>query len=179
MRKVINAIRKKLISKSKWQEYLRKRGVNIGHGCDIEKSANFGSEPWLIKIGNNTRITKGVQFITHDGGIWTLRNLGLISQQDVKYGSIVIGNNCNISWNVIIMPDVKIGDNCVIAAGAIVTKDVPDGMVYGGVPAKPIQTIDEYYKKVIGNVSPCFFLPPHEKRDYLKKNCPKLFADLS
>ena len=39
-----------------------------------EPSAMFGSEPYLITIGQNVEITAGVVFITHDGAAWTLRN---------------------------------------------------------------------------------------------------------
>lgn len=128
----IKRIRIKSMSQRQYIDYLRKCGAVIGMGCDISKMAYFGTEPWLIRIGDNTRITQGVQFITHDGGLWTLRKMGLIGMEDVKYGNIVIGDNCNISWNAIIMPNCKIGDNCVIAAGAVVTKDIPSGTVWGG-----------------------------------------------
>ncbi len=57
-----------LMSPLQYQKYLRKTGVTIGKGCIVDKSAIFGSEPWLIRIGDNVRITKNVQFITHDGG---------------------------------------------------------------------------------------------------------------
>ena len=129
---LINKIRVRLLSGDAYINYLRQMGVSIGKGCSIHKSAYFGSEPWLIRIGDNTRITQGVQFITHDGGLWTLRKMGLIRAEDVKYGNIVVGDNCNISWNVTIMPNCKIGNNCVIAAGAVVTKDIPSGTVWGG-----------------------------------------------
>ena len=121
-----NKIHVKFMSNSSYIRYLRAKGVHIGTGCNIHKGVVFGTEPWLIKIGNNVRITKGVQFITHDGGLWTLRKMGLIDKEAVKYGTIMIGDNCNISWNVIIMPDVMIGNNCIIAAGAVVTKNIPD-----------------------------------------------------
>jgi acetyltransferase-like isoleucine patch superfamily enzyme len=129
----------------------------------------------LIQIGNNTRITKGVQFITHDGGIWTLRKMGLVDEEEVKYGKIKIGNNCNISWNVIILPNVTIGNNCVIAAGAIVTKDIPDNMVYGGIPAKKIETIEEYYQKNKNALVKTYSLKPKDKIAFLKKNKSDLF----
>lgn len=175
VKKMINYIRKKTMSKKEYQDYLRKQGVQIGKECDIDKNAYFGSEPWLIKIGNNTRITRGVQFITHDGGLWTLRNLGLIGKEDVKYGNIKIGNNCNISWNVIIMPNVVIGDNVVIAAGAVVTKDIPDNSVWGGIPAHHIETLEEYANKVKENCVPTFSLSQEEKLMYLRKHNPDLF----
>lgn len=105
---VLHKIRKVLSSPNSYINLLSEDGVSIGEGGDISKSAVFGSEPWLISIGNNVRITQKVQFITHDGGLWTLRKMGLINEDEVKYGSITIGDNCNISWNTIIMPNVHI-----------------------------------------------------------------------
>ena len=61
-----------------------------------------------------------------------MRKMGLIKEDEVKYGNITIGDNCNISWNTIIMPNVHIGKNVVVAAGAVVTKSIPDGEVWGG-----------------------------------------------
>lgn len=172
---VIDKLRREAMSKSQYVDYLRKKGAIIGENCDISKSANFGSELWLIQIGNNTRITQRVQFITHDGGLWTLRKMGLINEKEVKYGKIIIGDNCNISWDVTIMPNVKIGDNCVIAAGAVVTKDVPSREVWGGVPAHRIETIEEYFNKIKGTTVPTNGMTNAEKRKYLMENKPGLF----
>lgn len=61
---------------------------------------------------------------------------------------IKIGDNCNIGWNAIILPGVTIGKNCVVGAGAIVTKDVPDNSVVAGCPARVIESLNEYRKKV-------------------------------
>ena len=171
-------IRKIIIWRSSNEKYisiLRKQGVRIGENCDISKTAYFGGEPWLISIGNNTRITNDVKFVTHDGGLWTLRRMGKISPESVKYGSIHIGDNCNISWNAIIMPNVKIGNNCVIAAGAVVTKDVPDNQVWGGVPAKYIENIEEYFNKVENDLDETYSLSEKEKIEYLKENHKELF----
>ncbi len=169
-------VKKMSMSQKKYIQYLRNRGILIGEGCDIAKNVNFGSEPWLISIGNNVRITQKVQFITHDGGIWTLRKMGMIDSSSVKFGNIVIGDNCNISWNVIIMPNVKIGDNCVIAAGAVVTKSVPSGEVWGGIPAKKIETIEEYYNKIKKDVLPTFGMSEKDKKEYIVKYKPELLV---
>lgn len=175
LRELLRRICVMFMSKERYIVYLKKQGVRIGEECDVSKSAYFGSEPWLISIGSNVRITKGVQFITHDGGLWTLRKMGLIDKSAVKYGSIIIGDNCNISWNAIIMPGVHIGKNCVVAAGAVVTKNIPDGLVVGGVPARRIESIEDYYEKIKDNTVPTFGFKNKEKLDYLHTHKPDLF----
>ena len=174
-KRLIQKIRINLMNNDAYISYLRKQGVKIGTGCNITKLADFGSEPYLITIGNNVRITKHVEFITHDGGLWTLRHMGLIDKEAVKYGRIKIGDNCNISWNAIIMPGVTIGDNCVIAAGAVVTKNVPSGEVWGGVPARKIETIEEYYNKIKDVTVPTCNMPKDKKQAWLKEHKPELF----
>lgn len=132
-----------LTKRSKRADIIRKQGVEIGSGCEIYRDVYFGSEPYLIKIGNNVRLTSGVKFCTHDGGIWTLRKMKLAENADI-FGKIEIGNNVHIGWNTIIMPNVKIGNNCIIGCGAVVTKNIPDNSIAVGVPAKIIKTVDEY-----------------------------------
>lgn len=173
---IFNKIRRELINGNQYIDYLRKKGVVIGEGCNISKSANFGSEPFLIKIGDNVRITQRVQFITHDGGLWVLRNLGLIDKCEVKYGSIIIGNNCNISWDATIMPNVVLGNNCIVAPGAVVTKSFPDNSIVGGVPARLIENLDVYHKKIVGKTDPLFGLSNSEKESYLREHRRELFT---
>lgn len=119
---------------------------HIGENCEIYKNVSFGSEPFLIEIGDNVRLTEGVRLTTHDGGVWVIRNL--FSEGNAgRFGKIRIGSNVHIGINTIIMPNVNIGDNVVIGAGAIVTKDIPNNVIAVGVPAKPIKSIEEYYTK--------------------------------
>lgn len=139
-----------LVPMSKYPEYLRKKGAQIGKNCEIYKSAYFGSEPYLITIGNHVRISAGVQLITHDGGVWVLRNHEKYKEyfhNADSFGKIEIGNNVHIGINALIMPNVKIGNNCVVATGAIVTKDVPDNSIVAGIPARIIESIEEYAQK--------------------------------
>ncbi len=117
----------------------------IGERCRIY-SRLFGSEPYLIEIGNHVHIGGHVQLITHDGGVWVLREL--LNQQALdSFGRIVIKDNVFIGNNAIVLPGVVIGENVVIGAGSVVTKDVPPNTVVGGIPAKVIKPIEEYAKK--------------------------------
>lgn len=106
----------------------------------------FGSEPWMITLGNNVHITSEVRFITHDGGTLPLRK----EVPDLEITKpIVVGDDVFIGVRSIIMPGVTIGNRCIIAAGSIVTKSVPDNQVWGGIPAHFIKSTDDYLKKLM------------------------------
>ena len=125
--------------------YAKYLGVKVGDGCRIY-TTNFGSEPFLISIGNNVTITSGVKFLTHDGSTWLMRDK---NGRRFFYAPILIGNNIFIGVNCIIMPGVKIEDQVIIAAGAIVTKSIPKGVVVAGVPAKIIGTYSEMEDRIL------------------------------
>lgn len=146
--------------------YWRNKGARIGDGCEIYPSSSFGSEPFLITIGDHVRINSGVQFVTHDGGVWVLRKY-LGDERIDLFGEIFVGDNVHIGTNAIIMPGVKIGSNCIIGCGAIVTKDIPDNSIAVGVPARVIETVEEYAQKHRQDFDFTKLMPPEEKRAYL------------
>ena len=45
----------------------------------------------------------------------------MVDKDSVLYGSIILGDNCNIGWDTMIMPGVSIGDNVIIGCGSIIT----------------------------------------------------------
>lgn len=56
----------------------------------------------------------------------------------------MIGRNCWIGMNAVILPGVKLGDYTIVGAGAVVTHSFPEGYcVIGGVPAKKIKDLDK------------------------------------
>lgn len=147
---------------------LKNKGLKFGEGLELGKAVDFGSEPYLINIGNNVRISSHSSLVTHDGGLWTLRKMNLLENADF-FGIIEIGDNVNIGINVIIMPGVKIGNNCIIGAGAVVTKNIPDNSIAVGVPARVIETVDEYYNKKKDKCDFTKNMSYKEKKQYLYK----------
>lgn len=169
IRTMVYKLKKLLASEQTYVNILKRGGVKIGKNCIIDKTAEFGTEPYLISIGDNVRITKGVRFITHDGSLWVPRNLGLVDKKADFFGKIVIGNNVNIGWDAIIMPGVQIGDNCIIAAGAIVTKNIPDNSVAVGMPAKVLESVQEYADKKRNSCVLTKNMTSEEKKAYLEQ----------
>ena len=147
LRKLIMYLR--LFLSNEWEKaniYNKYLGVKFGKSVRISSFPSFGSEPYLIEIGNNVTITRGVAFVNHDGGAAVFRNEypGLN-----VFGKIKIENNVFIGKHSIIFPSVNIGNNVVIGAGSLVTKDIPDNTVAAGVPAKFIKSFTDYKETVL------------------------------
>lgn len=137
---------KLLYAKLKPMKYMERIGVNFPRGgVHLYGKVGWGTEPWIITIGDNVHITDGVKFITHDGGTLLYRHM--IPDLEITK-PIVIGDNVYIGNNVILLPGVTIGNNVVIGAGAVVTRSIPDNSVAVGVPARVIKTADEYLEKL-------------------------------
>lgn len=132
--------------------YARKIGVTIGKGCRLTGNPGWGSEPWLIKIGEHVLLSAEVRFITHDAGTFLFRDTE--KYRDVfKFAPIVIHDNCFIGMRAMIMPGVEIGPNSIVAAGSIVTRSVPPGEVWGGYRLISLSRL----KLMLKNVKPISF----------------------
>lgn len=80
-----------------------------------------------IEIGKNTIFGENVKIYDHNHNY---KNTSVpIKDQGFSSEPIIIGENCWIGSNVVILKGVKIGDNAVIGAGCIVFKDVESGSV--------------------------------------------------
>jgi acetyltransferase-like isoleucine patch superfamily enzyme len=132
---------------TRWRvRHFIRQGLQIADDCRLMGVPNFGSEPYLISIGRHVTISSRVTFINHDGGTWVFRHLPKYSDV-IKYGRIVIHENCFIGLGVTIMPGVSIGPNAVVAAESVVAADVAANTVAGGVPARMLMTVEEYAEK--------------------------------
>lgn len=129
-------------------EYLRSLGMVIGENtviytpreCTIDET-----RPWMIELGNNVSITKGVTILTH-GYDWSVFK-GMYGDVLGSAGRVKIGNNVFIGMNTTILKGVTIGDNVVIGANSLINKDVPSNSVVVGNPQRVVCSIDDYLEK--------------------------------
>lgn len=153
------------------------QGMKVGENLYVQGIPNFGSEPFLIEMGDNVTIAEGISFINHGGD-------GRVTKRIEKYkdgrtfGRIKIGNNTFIGKGTILLPGVSIGSNCIVGSLSVVSSSVPDNTVYAGAPAKFICTIDQYGEKLLANntVYPLELEADRPKlNEYLIKNLPHTF----
>lgn len=166
--RLLRALRDHVLIRRDPVTYARSLGVTVGDnarllGCE---RGTFGSEPYLVTLGDHVTVTAGVAFVTHDGGVWVLRDE--FPDIDVM-GEIVIGDNCFIGLRAIILPGVNIGRNCVIGAGAVVNRNIPDNSIAVGVPARVVSSLAEYRKKSLGRALHVRNLPVAEKRSHVEE----------
>ncbi|KTT14417.1 acetyltransferase [Pseudomonas oryzihabitans] len=102
-----------------------------------------------LRIGRYTSIAGGVQILL--GGLHRLDwvttypfpafvdDLAHITDYGGTRGDVVIGSDCWICTDALILSGVTVGHGAVVAAGAVVTRDVPPYAVVGGNPARFIK----------------------------------------
>jgi len=152
--------------------YFRSCGVEIGDGVEIfgAKPFTFGSEPYLVSIGNWVTVSHNVDFITHDGAMRIVR--GKYSNAYL-YGRIQVGDNCFLGAHSILLPGAKVGTGSVIGSGSIVTGEIPPGVVAIGAPAKPVKTVEEYIRGKRHLWVDTAGLPANAKRELLVRRLPR------
>lgn len=111
------------------------KNIKIGKHVFINSGCCFQDQGG-VKIGDGSLIGQQVVLATinHD--------LNPADRANMTPQPIKIGKNVWIGAHATVLAGVTVGDGAVIAAGAVVTRDVPANTVVGGVPAKPIKTIN-------------------------------------
>jgi maltose O-acetyltransferase len=112
--------------------------LNIGENTFIGNETYILGGKSTVTIGMNCDISARVTIVTGSHKIGNkLRAAGHGYSSDIN-----IGDGVWIGVGSIILGGVSIGNGSIIAAGSVVNKDVPSGVIFGGVPAKFIKTIE-------------------------------------
>lgn len=117
-------------------------GGLLGDGCNIGNGSTFGPYAYIgcagfIEIGTNCMFGPRVSLIAenhvipHEGH--ALKGSGVTRQ------GIVIGNDCWIGANTVILDGTNIGNGSIIGAGAVVRGVIPPNSIAAGVPARVIR----------------------------------------
>ena len=131
-----------------FNEILKLEGITVG-AHTIFYSPNSitidRQRPWMLKIGDYCKITRGVTILCHDYSRSVVRKaFGPIV---AEAGMTEIADNVFIGVNSIIMMGTRIGNNSIIGAGSVVRGTFPDNVVIAGNPAKIICTLEDFYSK--------------------------------
>lgn len=94
--------------------------VFFNNGCSINAHKS-------IKIGNDCIFGENVKLYDHNHIFSDLTKP--ISKQGFKCQEIVIGNNCWIGSNVVILAGTKLGNHVVIGAGCVISGEIASNTI--------------------------------------------------
>ena len=122
------------------RHYLR-QGLKLGREVRIIGKPDFGSEPYLIEIGDHVMFANHC-FVGDSDHRYDDPDLPVTWQGFVPRGPVRIGSNAWFGVNCVVTGGVEIGERCVIGANSVVTQDLPPGVIAAGVPAKVLREIE-------------------------------------
>jgi len=113
--------------------------IHIGNNVGISGATIYARKG--ITIGDNTMIGGNVKILDND--FHPLEVEARLADDKNKIGTreIVIGKNCFIGCNSLILKGTVLGDNCVVGAGAVVSGKFEDNCVIAGNPARVIRKL--------------------------------------
>lgn len=94
--------------------------LEFGNGVFFNRNCTVVARK-SIKIGSQCSFGPNVCIYDHDHAFGRAEKNG----ETFKASDVVIGNNCWIGANSVILRGTTIGDNCVIGAGCVVKGDIP------------------------------------------------------
>jgi acetyltransferase-like isoleucine patch superfamily enzyme len=114
--------------------------ISIGENCGISGSTIYSMLD--IRIGNNSIIGANCKIIDNDfHPIEKEYRVLNLNKEYARKNPVVIGNDCFIGMNSIILKGTTLGNNVIVGAGSVVSGNFPDNVIIAGNPAKIIRTI--------------------------------------
>lgn len=114
--------------------------IKIGNSVGISGATIYAWEK--INIGDNTLIGANVKIVDNDFHPIDPQDRKSAENDKTKTKPVIIGNNCFIGMNSIILKGTVIGDNTTIGAGSVVSGEIPANCIAAGNPAKIIKYFD-------------------------------------
>jgi UDP-3-O-[3-hydroxymyristoyl] glucosamine N-acyltransferase len=119
--------------------------VDIGNNVEIFPFCNVDRATLSVtKIGNNTKI----DHYCHIGHNTNIGMNTLITAKTTLCGGSMVGDNTFIGVGTIVRDKILVGNNVFIGMGSIVTKNIPDGEIWAGNPARPIDELKRLNNKL-------------------------------
>lgn len=111
--------------------------IKIGNNVGMSGVTIYAREK--IEIGDNTLIGANVKIIDNDFHPLDVGDRTKDDKTKIKAKPVVIGKNCFIGCNAIILKGTILGEGCIVGAGAVVSGKFESNSVIIGNPAKMIR----------------------------------------
>jgi len=113
--------------------------IHIGNNVGMSGATIYARK--LITIGENTHIGGNAKILDNDFHPLEIEARNADIKEKIGTRPVVIGKNCFIGCNALILKGTKLGDGCVVGAGAVVSGKFDENCVIAGNPAKVIKRL--------------------------------------
>ncbi|MGN0308914.1 MAG: acyltransferase [Lachnospiraceae bacterium] len=113
--------------------------IEIGNNVGISGATIYARS--RIVIGDNSSIGGNVKILDNDFHPVEVEARLADDKRKIGTAPIIIGKNCFIGCNSIILKGTRLGDNCVVGAGAVVCGEFEKDSVIAGNPARVIRKL--------------------------------------
>jgi acetyltransferase-like isoleucine patch superfamily enzyme len=132
----------------------------IGDGCRIGERTRIVVQQGRVELGAGVRLGERCTLVAHAGltigaGAWLQDGAVLVDfdhviddvelpirAQPLVSSPIAIGERARIGLGAGVLRGVSVGAGAVVGPHAVVTRDVAPATTVGGVPARPVDTLD-------------------------------------
>lgn len=118
--------------------------IEIGNNVGISGATIYARKG--ISIGDNTLIGGNTKILDNDFHPIEIEARNRNDNDKIKSKEVVIGKDCFIGCNALILKGTKIGDGSVVGAGSVVSGEFPNGVIIAGNPARIIRGVDDEKK---------------------------------
>ena len=113
--------------------------ICIGNNVGISGATIYARKS--ITIGENTNIGGNAKILDNDFHPLEIEARNKDIKEKIGTRPIVIGKNCFIGCNALILKGTILGDGCVVGAGAVVSGKFEENCVIAGNPARVIKRL--------------------------------------
>lgn len=113
--------------------------IDIGNNVGISGATIYARKS--ISIGDNTLIGGNVKIFDNDFHPIEIEARNIDDKDAIGTRAVVIGKDCFIGCNALILKGSKIGNGSVVGAGSVVCGEFPSSVVIAGNPAKVIKKL--------------------------------------
>ena len=114
--------------------------IKIGNNVGISGATIYARNS--ISIGDNTLIGGNVKILDNDFHPIEIEARNANDEDKIRSKPIIIGKNCFIGCNAIILKGTILGDGCVVGAGSIVSGVFDEGSIIVGNPGTVVKKVN-------------------------------------